>query len=284
MTTLAGAFLLFEVQPLVSKAILPWFGGVPAVWTTCMLFFQVLLLGGYVYAHLLGRWLSARNQAAVHLAIVLVAATVLPILPGVEWRPPDGSNPTWRILLLLAGTVGLPYFALSATSPLVQTWFSGSLPKSSPYRLYALSNLGSLAALLGYPLAIEPMLDLPRQSTSWTAGFLVYAVFCAAALACVWRLGKKGPPGADDLQKEGEPAPVLARVPAASLGGAAKGARGRAAKRAAKRHAAPGGGARRGLVNRQFAVVSRARPFQDAPPVPRGPIERSGSCCQPWRR
>ncbi len=189
ITTLLGAFLLFQVQPLVSKAILPWFGGAPAVWTTCMLFFQVLLLAGYVYAHLLQRWFSPQNQATVHLAVVVVAAMVLPVLPGAAWRPPDGSNPAWQILLLLAGTVGLPYFALSATSPLVQTWFSGSLPGRSPYRLYALSNLGSLVALLSYPLVIEPALDLPRQSSTWTAGFLLYGVFCAAALACVWRLG-----------------------------------------------------------------------------------------------
>ena len=193
VTTLLGAFLLFEVQPLVSKAILPWFGGVPAVWTTCMLFFQVLLLAGYVYAHLLQRWFSPRNQATVHLAVVIVAAMVLPILPGAAWRPPDGSNPAWQILLLLAGTVGLPYFALSATSPLVQTWFSGSLPGRSPYRLYALSNFGSLVALLSYPLVIEPALDLPRQSSTWTAGFLLYGVFCLAALACVWRLGWREP-------------------------------------------------------------------------------------------
>ena len=220
-TTLLGAFLLFEVQPLISKAILPWFGGVPAVWTTCMLFFQVLLLAGYIYAHLLQRWLSARNQATVHLAVVIVAAMVLPILPGVEWRPPDGSSPTWRILLLLAGTVGLPYFALAATSPLVQTWFRGSLPGRSPYRLYALSNLGSLVALLAYPLAIEPALDLPRQSSAWTVLFVLYAVACAAALVCVWAGRPSSPAEWHALKGRSGSPDVASRAPDHALSGRA---------------------------------------------------------------
>ena len=120
-----------------------------------MLFFQTLLFGGYLYAHLLQRWLGPRNQAAVHLLLVVAAICVLPILPGPGLRPVDSSNPTWRILLLLAATVGLPYFALSATSPLVQAWFSSRCPGRSPYRLYALSNVGSLAALLSYPLRVR---------------------------------------------------------------------------------------------------------------------------------
>jgi hypothetical protein len=183
---LLGAFLLFQVQPLVSKAILPWFGGCPAVWTTCMLFFQTLLFAGYLYAHLLQRSLAARHQAAVHLALVVVAALVLPIVPGPEWKPAEASNPTLQILVLLAATVGMPYFVLSATSPLVQSWFSRALPGRSPYRLYALSNVGSLAALLTYPVVFEPALDVPRQSLIWSVGFVVYAVLCAAALPIVW--------------------------------------------------------------------------------------------------
>ena len=175
------------MQPLVSKAILPWFGGCPAVWTTCMLFFQTLLFGGYLYAHLLQRWLGPRNQAAVHLLLVVAAVCLLPILPGPGLRPVDSSNPTWRILLLLTVTVGLPYFALSATSPLVQAWFSSRCPGRSPYRLYALSNAGSLAALLTYPFVFEPALDLPQQSTLWSGAFTLYAALCAASLACLWR-------------------------------------------------------------------------------------------------
>jgi hypothetical protein len=183
---LLGAFLLFQVQPLVSKAILPWFGGCPAVWTTCMLFFQMLLFGGYLYAHLLQRWLAGRHQAAVHLALIVVAALALPILPGPDWKPPDPSHPTGRILLLLAATVGMPYFVLSATSPLVQAWFSRTLPGRSPYRLYALSNFGSLAALLSYPFLFEPAFVLRQQSMIWSVGFIAYAVLCAAALPAVW--------------------------------------------------------------------------------------------------
>jgi hypothetical protein len=187
VTILTGAFLLFQVQPLVSKAILPWFGGCPAVWTTCMLFFQVVLFAGYYYAHLLQRWLPPRRQAAVHLAVVVVALALLPIRPGDYWRPHDASYPTWQILLLLTGTVGLPYFALSATSPLVQAWFSGVWPNRSPYRLYALSNAGSLVALLSYPFLFEPAFDLRMQSLLWSGLFVLYAVLCGATLVGVWR-------------------------------------------------------------------------------------------------
>ena len=178
LTILLGAFLLFQVQPLVSKAILPWFGGCPAVWTTCMLFFQTLLFGGYLYAHLLQRWLAPRHQVAFHLVVVAVALAVLPIIPGPGDKPVDSSNPTGHILLLLAATVGLPYFALSATSPLVQAWFGARCPGRSPYRLYALSNFGSLAALLTYPVFFEPALDLPSQSMFWSGAFLLYAGLC----------------------------------------------------------------------------------------------------------
>lgn len=128
VTILLSAFLLFQVQPVVSKAILPWFGGAPAVWTTCMLFFQTLLFGGYLYAHLLQRWLAPRHQVAVHLALVAVALAMLPVIPGADWKPGAAVNPTLQILLLLSATVGLPYFVLSATSPLVQAWFSGACP------------------------------------------------------------------------------------------------------------------------------------------------------------
>ena len=197
LTILLGAFLLFQVQPLVSKAILPWFGGCPAVWTTCMLFFQTLLFGGYLYAHLLQRWLVPRHQVAVHLVLVAVALAALPIIPGASDKPVDSSNPTGRILLLLAATVGLPYFALSATSPLVQAWFGTRCPGRSPYRLYALSNFGSLAALLTYPLFFEPALDLPSQSMLWSGAFLVYAALCAVSLACMWKLRDRQWPATD---------------------------------------------------------------------------------------
>lgn len=187
VTILVSAFLLFQVQPLVSKAILPWFGGCPAVWTTCMLFFQVVLFAGYVYAHLLQQWLSPHRQVAFHLALVVVAMTLLPIAPSDSWKPVAGSNPTCRILLLLTGTVGLPYFALSATSPLLQAWFGHVWPDRSPYRLYALSNVGSLAALLSYPFVFEPAFGLPTQSMLWSGAFVLYGLMCAATLVSLRR-------------------------------------------------------------------------------------------------
>lgn len=204
VTILLSAFLLFQVQPLVSKAILPWFGGFPAVWTTCMLFFQTLLFAGYVYAHLLQRWLSPRRQVLVHVAVIAAAAVLLPIAPGANWKPANAAHPTWQILLLLAGKVGLPYFALSATSPLVQAWFSRSSPGRSPYRLYALSNIGSLAALLTYPFLFEPALALRQQSLLWSGAFGLYGALCAVSLATLWRF-RDLPNAADELSQQAAP-------------------------------------------------------------------------------
>ena len=148
VTILTSAFLLFQVQPIISKTILPWFGGSPAVWTTCVLFFQVLLLGGYAYAHLLTKYSSPLWQGRIHAALLAVAVLTLPIVPGEAWKPADGNLPALRILLLLAAKVGTPYFLLSSSGPLVQSWFALVYPGRSPYRLYALSNIGSLGALL----------------------------------------------------------------------------------------------------------------------------------------
>ncbi len=186
ITILVSAFLLFQVQPLISKFILPWFGGCPAVWTTCMLFFQVVLFAGYSYAHLVGSRMTVGWQAAVQVAILLAAVALLPIAPAASWKPTGSDGPTWRILLLLTATVGLPYFVLSTTSPLVQVWFSHSYPGRSPYRLYALSNFGSLAALLSYPFLFEPAFDLPRQSWLWSGAFVGYVVLCGACAGWLW--------------------------------------------------------------------------------------------------
>ena len=191
LAILVSAFLLFQVQPLISKSILPWFGGCPAVWTTAMLFFQTMLFGGYVYAHLLQRWLRPRQQATVHLLVVAAALAALALMrlpPGPSWKPVDSSHPTWRVLVLLSASVGLPYFALSATSPLIQAWFSRVWSDRSPYRLYALSNVGSLAGLLSYPFVFEPAFDLTKQSAMWLCSFAVYGVLCAAALVCLARI------------------------------------------------------------------------------------------------
>lgn len=175
LLSLLSAFLLFQVQPMISKFILPWFGGSPGVWTTCMLFFQIVLFAGYAYAHLLTK-LQRRAQFIVHGVLVITALICLPISPSDSWKPAGDEDPVGRILLLLLGTVGLPYFVLSSTSPLSQVWFSQSLPGQQPWRLYALSNLGSLAALLTYPFIIEPALDVTQQTWWWSGGFTVFAL------------------------------------------------------------------------------------------------------------
>ena len=180
-----SALLLFMVQPLISRFILPWFGGSPAVWSTSLLFFQVLLLGGYAYAHLLHRNLTSRAQLWTHGALLLLAAATLPIAPDPSWKPTSPEDPRLHILLLLAVAVGLPYFVLSTTGPLLQAWFARAFPAASPYRLYALSNFGSLLGLLAYPFAVEPQLALGTQSWAWSAGFLLFA---AGVAACGWRV------------------------------------------------------------------------------------------------
>ena len=175
-----GAFLLFQVQPLLAKAILPWFGGTPAVWTTCMLFFQVLLLAGYLYAHLLNTRLTPRAQVFTHLALLLLSLGFLRILPSDAWRPSGYESPAWRILALLSINIGVPYLILAATSPLLQAWFRGAAPRRSPYRLYALSNAGSLLALLSYPFLFEPFLPLKDQAFGWGALYAAFALACGS--------------------------------------------------------------------------------------------------------
>jgi hypothetical protein len=177
LTILVGAFLVFQVQPIISKSILPWFGGSPAVWTTCMLFFQVVLFAGYVYAHLLAK-LRPTRQFVLHLGLIVVALLLLPVEPDPEWKSQAASSPTLTILLLLGSTVGLPYFVLSSTGPLVQHWYSRSQGGKTPYRLYALSNAGSLTALLTYPFLFEPALSTGSQSMVWSIAFVGFALCC----------------------------------------------------------------------------------------------------------
>src|ERR1041384_4000679 len=187
LTIFTGAFLLFQVQPLIGKYILPWFGGAPAVWTTCLLFFQVVLLGGYAYAHFTARWLKPRAQVILHLALLAAALALLPITPSDTWKPAGPEHPGLRILALLSVSLGLPYFVLSSTGPLMQQWFSRENPGASPYRLYALSNFGSLLALLSYPFYFETHFTRKAQATFWAGGLVVY-VICAAV--CAMRLLK----------------------------------------------------------------------------------------------
>ncbi|HKJ03534.1 MAG TPA: hypothetical protein VJ997_13795, partial [Longimicrobiales bacterium] len=194
LTIFLGAFLLFQVQPLIAKYILPWFGGGPAVWTVSMLFFQVFLLAGYAYAHASVRRLRPRAQAWTHLALLVLALTQLPITPSDAWKPTDVSFPTARILLLLTVTIGLPYFVLSSTAPLLQAWFARARPGRSPYRLYALSNLGSLIALVSYPFVVEPALARSTQATIWSVAFGLFVVLCGAS--AMWALKATGDAGA----------------------------------------------------------------------------------------
>jgi hypothetical protein len=174
-----SAFLLFQIQPLISKRILPWFGGTPAVWTTCLLFFQTVLFAGYAYAHWSNNWLKPRQQALVHAALIALALILMHAIPSENWEPTGAERPIPQILLILAMSIGLPYFVLSATGPLLQAWFARNFPGRIPYRLYALSNIGSLLALASYPFFFEPKFNLGTQAQLWTAGFVVYAVLCA---------------------------------------------------------------------------------------------------------
>ena len=183
-----SAFLLFQVQPLIGKYILPWFGGAPAVWSTSLLFFQVLLLGGYAYAHWLVRQFNPRRQGVTHLVLLGISLSLFlllgliwdsPITPDGEWRPQAIGNPQWHILRILAATVGLPYFLLSTSSPLMQAWFARSQPNRSSYHLYALSNAGSLLGLITFPFVVEPMLSLRAQAALWAWGYTIFAL-CTA--------------------------------------------------------------------------------------------------------
>ncbi|MDA1195267.1 MAG: hypothetical protein O2894_08785 [Planctomycetota bacterium] len=195
LTIFISAFLLFQVQPLIGKCILPWFGSTPGVWTTCMLFFQLLLLGGYAYAHLLVSLLSPTRQAVVHAVLLGFAAVLLPITPSEALVPEDGSAPVGGILLVLAASVGVPYLVLSATGPLLQGWFARLHPGRSPYWLYALSNVGSLLALVTYPVWVERAWGLEAQTLIWSAGFGAFALLAAG---CAWTLhrGRAAPASA----------------------------------------------------------------------------------------
>lgn len=198
-TILVSAFLLFQVQPVISKTILPWFGGSPAVWTTCMLFFQLVLLAGYGYSHLLATHLSPQRQAIVHSCLLFVALLTLPITPSDFWKPASGDFPALRILLLLLAKVGLPYFLLSSTGPLVQAWIARTTASAATYRLYALSNIGSLGALLSYPFLIETQFSVWTQGISWSVGFGLFALLAAGLSFAISKLEPAVEKPVDDL-------------------------------------------------------------------------------------
>jgi hypothetical protein len=207
-TIALSAFLLFLVQPIVARQILPWFGGSAAVWTTCMVFFQLALLAGYFYSDVVIRKLAPRTQAIVHTALLVASLAFLPITVSEAMKPTDASQPIGRILILLTATIGLPYLMLATTGPLVQAWFTRQFRSARVYRLYALSNLASMVALLGYPPLVEPNASGRLQSVGWSAGYAVFAVLAiAAAWSGVRRGAAAGELAAVDAHAEGIAAP-----------------------------------------------------------------------------
>ena len=194
LTIFIGAFLLFQVQPIISKYILPWFGGTSAVWTTAMLFFQTVLLLGYAYILFIAK-LSLKKQIVLHaLVVVGIVSLILslftfwkaPILPDISLKLNDNISPIFQVLSILSIGVGLPYFLLSTTSVLLQRWFGVIQADKSPYPLYALSNVASLLALLSYPVFIEPFFPLQRQGFGWAIGFVLYGIFLLVCCGQTW--------------------------------------------------------------------------------------------------
>ncbi len=188
-TVFLSAFLLFLVQPLIAKLILPWFGGSAVVWNTAMLFFQVLLLAGYAYAHYTIQHLKPKAQFRLHAGLLIAAVLLAPVLPPDFLKPQGESAPVGPILLVLLVSVGLPYFLLSSSSPLLQAWYARSRGMAAPYRLFALSNVASLLALLAYPVGIEPFLPAQAQAHIWRGAFAVFALFC---IYTAWRASQSG--------------------------------------------------------------------------------------------
>jgi hypothetical protein len=192
LTALLGAFLLFLVEPMFARMVLPLLGGAPAVWNTCLVFYQVALLGGYLYAHAAGRR-PLRQQVLLQVVLLLAASVVLPIAVRGGGSPPASANPIGWVFSILLGSLGLPFVVLATTGPLLQRWYASLGPKAAGtvYSLFAASNIGSFLALLGYPFLVEPLLRLRTQSVGWTAGYVVYAALMVACGAVVWRRGSE---------------------------------------------------------------------------------------------
>ena len=184
-----SATLLFLIQPMFTKMVLPLLGGTPSVWNTCMVFYQAALLAGYVYAHAAPKWLGVRRQAALHLGLLLLIILTLPIGISQGWTPPQTSNPIAWLLLLLLISVGLPFFVVSTTAPMLQKWFThtGHHAARDPYFLYGASNLGSMLALVAYPVLVEPYLRLHHQAWAWAGGYLLLLGLISLCAVTVWR-------------------------------------------------------------------------------------------------
>lgn len=183
-TVFLSAFLLFQIQPIIAKMILPWFGGSSSVWSICMVFFQAELLLGYAYVHWLHEKLAGQRQTLVHAGLLLLTLATLPVAADPFWKSTAQAHPGWSVLAVLATAVGAPYLLLSTTGPLMQAWYARTFATLSsnarPYRLYALSNLASMLALLSYPVLVEPALAVPTQTRMWSAGYAIFVALCVA--------------------------------------------------------------------------------------------------------
>ncbi|HEY6350096.1 MAG TPA: fused MFS/spermidine synthase [Candidatus Angelobacter sp.] len=187
ITIFLSAFLLFLVQPILGKIVLPWFGGSAGVWAACLLYFQASLLAGYAYAHCLRRFLRPKRQMQVHIVLLAASIALLPILPSPSWRSLGHTDPAIRILGLLAGAIGLPYLLICSTSPLLQAWYAAIRPGASAYRFYALSNLGSMLGLLSFPLLVEPRLTSTTQAWGWSGAYVVFVVLGVGITWYAWK-------------------------------------------------------------------------------------------------
>ena len=188
-TLFLSSLLMFALEPIVAKTVLPILGGTPMVWNTCVLFFQILLLGGYAYAHGVTTWLGPRWSAAAYGVVLVLPFVTLPFAIGPDVQPPTGSNPIGWLLLVLVKSIGLPFFALAATAPMLQRWFADTDHPSAkdPYFLYAASNLGSLLALVMYPVIVEPALRLRMQNSLWAIGYGVFVLAAGVSVVAGWR-------------------------------------------------------------------------------------------------
>ena len=204
LTIFLSAFLLFVVEPMAAKQLLPTLGGSSAVWTTCLVFFSLVLLLGYLYAHWLSSRFNSQKQAVIHILLLTAALLTL----GIRIRPSPTAvsfHPALTVFRVLVTVIGLPYLALSATTPLLTAWYAGSFEGRSPYRLFALSNFASLLALASYPLLIEPGLTMNQQTKWWSAGFLLFAVLCGAI---AWQGRRRVPmPMPEQAAVSGHPEP-----------------------------------------------------------------------------
>ena len=206
-TIFSSAFLLFLVQPLIAKQILPWFGGSAAVWSICMVFFQAVLLAGYAYSDWVTRHLRVRVQAALHVGLLLASLAFLPLVVAARWKPTGAEDPTWLILGLLLATIGLPYFLLSTTGPLVQSWVARTPWSARVYRYFSLSNLASLLSLLSYPVLIEPRSSLLQQAQGWSWGYGAFVVLCAGTTLLVAYRWSEAVPASTSTATAGEETP-----------------------------------------------------------------------------